>query len=33
MSELKPNHLKRFAQKNIEKILKDNLYKKFGDRF
>ena len=33
MSELNKNHLKRFAQKNIEKILKDNLYKKFGDRF
>tara|TARA_B100000963_G_scaffold83164_1_gene70860 strand:- start:4497 stop:5534 length:1038 start_codon:yes stop_codon:yes gene_type:complete len=33
MSELKPNHLKRFTQKDIENILKENLYKKFGERF
>ena len=33
MSEYKPNHLQRFTQKNLEKILKDNLYPKFGERF
>jgi radical SAM protein with 4Fe4S-binding SPASM domain len=33
MSEFKPNHLQRFTEKDIEQILKDNLYPKFGERF
>ena len=33
MSQLKPNHLDRFTKKDIEEILRDNLYPKFGERF
>lgn len=33
MSEYKPNHLQRFTEKDLEKILYDNLYPKFGERF
>jgi radical SAM protein with 4Fe4S-binding SPASM domain len=33
MSQLKPNHLDRFTKKNLEEILKHNLYPKFGERF